>query len=267
MKRRLINGVVGLLMIAFSTVVHNGQNVSFAPLSVTRSTFIDQLKVLKSSNPKQSPEDLAKAANLLLDQTGISFVMSFDAKTCERLRTAKAAQKDPSTPLKLSGKLNSVDADGASLAFPEPHFSAIGCGDCFVELPLLEITDKTFVTIIKGRNIKFHLPSNFLVNEVRLMDQKDPSLIKTKWRTPFRSTPIGVSYDENVLYLAFVEPELNDLSLMIFGEGVFQIGTRAEAENGGKGKLEPTPVDAVYGTLKFDRWQRSYVVTYKPKCD
>ena len=267
MKQKLTNGVLGLLMVAVSSSAIHGQKVEIDPLSVKSSTFVEQLKVLKNSNPKQSPEDLAKAANLLLDKTGISFVMSFDTKTCERLRTAKAAQKDPSLPLKLNGKLSSVDAEGASLAFPEPHFASIGCGDCFVELPVLEITDKTFVTVINGRNIKFHLPSNFLVNEVRLMDAKDNSLIKTKWRIPFRSSPIGVSYDENVLYLGFDEPELAELSLMVFGEGVFQVGTRSEAEEGGKGKSESLPADAGYGIVKFDRWQRSYVVTYKPQCN
>jgi hypothetical protein len=266
MKQKLVNGVLGLVIVAGSFIAISGQKVGIDPFLVKSSTFVEQLKVLKNSNPKQSPEDLAKAANLLLDKTGISFVMSFDAKTCERLRTAKAAQKDPSLPLKLNGKLSSVDAEGASLAFPEPHFATIGCGDCFVELPVLEITDKTFVTVINGRNIKFHLPSNFLVNEARLMDAKDSSLIKTRWRIPFRSSPIGVSYDENVLYLGFDEPELAELSLMVFGEGVFQVGTRTEAEEGGKGTAEPMPANAIYRTVKFDRWQRSYVITYKPKC-
>jgi hypothetical protein len=173
----------------------------------------------------------------------------------------KAAQKDPSMPMRISGKLNSVDADGASLALPEPHFASKACGDCFIKLPVLEITDKTFVTIISGRNIKFHLPPNFYANEVRLVDTADASKTKQKWRIPFRSTPIGISFDENVLYLGFDEPELNDLSLLVFGEGVFQIGTRAEAEDGGKGKSDP-----VSQTLKFDRWQKTFVVTYTPKC-
>jgi hypothetical protein len=134
-----------------------------------------------------------------------------------------------------------VDGDAASLALPEARFS--DCGRCYMLMPLLQITSADFVTVVLGQNIRFHLPSNFESSEVVLVDSKDKSTIRRKWRVPSKMEPVGVSYDENVLYLAFNEPELSDLSLQIFGEGTFQIGTRAEADEGGKGVRQPRTAD------------------------
>ena len=94
-------------------------------------------------------------------------------------------------------------------------------------------------------------------------------MIKRKWRLPFRTIPVGVSSDENVLYLGFDEPELAGLSLMIYSEGVFQFATRAEAELGGKGTPEsPTPGGAAPQVkyIRFNRWGSTYIVRYPPPC-
>ena len=76
---------------------------------------------------------------------------------------------------------------------------------------MLQMADTDFITVIAGRNIRFHLPSNFYTSEARLVEPNEHSKMKRKWRIPFRGTPIGVSHDENVIYLAFFEPELADL--------------------------------------------------------
>ncbi len=266
MKLRIINCAIIMAVITVGGLSAFGQQAKMAPLSVHRSTLVEQLKGLRSSDPRLTADEFAEAANIILDKVGMNFSISLDPASCELLRARKAAQKDPSEPLRISGKLNSVDADTASLSLPEISFAAKDCGGCFVELPLLEITDKTLVTIISGRNIKFHLPSNFFVNEVRLVDTSDPNLTKRKWRVPSRLSPIGVSYDENVLYLAFDEPELAELSLVVFGEGTFQIGTRPEAEEGGKGKPQGAAAGSSHQTIKFDRWEKSYVLSYRSKC-
>lgn len=266
--------IVNLLLLLFSSFCFSmacfGQMAKLAPFQVNKSTLIDQLKALKMANPKMTAAEFAEKANLLLDANGIGFAISFESATCERLKKVKEQLKDPNAPLRLGATLKSVDAEGASLALPEPLFASTECGGCYIELPLLQITEKDFITVIAGRNIRFHLPSNFHVNEAVLLDAKDQTTIKRKWRVPFRSTPIGVSHDENVVYLGFFEPDLSDLSLMVFGEGVFQITTRAEAENGGKGKMVEPPAlirsNPLNQVIRFDRWSNSYLIAFRGAC-
>ena len=264
MKKTLTKLFVTLLV--FGAAISINAQYKAGNLRLKSSTIIEQLIALKNQTPKLTTDEIVKEANRLLDQSGINFMVSLDPATCQTLRKTKAARKDQSAPFDVSGTLRSVGADSVTLALPEPQFTDAACGDCFLEVRLLQITGEDFVTIISGRNIKFHLPKKVYTNEVRLVEPNDPKVTRKKWKIPFRSTPIGVSYDENVLYLAFNEPELADLSLFVFGEGVFMIGTRAEAEVGGKGKPEPAPANADYKMMRFDRWQRSYVVAYKPQC-
>ena len=255
--------IILLLLFGITAAAVRAQMYKAAPLPVQRSTFVAQLKALRASNTRATPAELARAANEILDKNGINFAVSFDKPTCDRIKNVKAQQKDPSAPLTLGTTLKSVDAEGASLILPEPIFSAGDCG-CFIELPLLQLTDRDFIAVVSGQNIKFHLPSNFFTEVAVLVDAKEPLTVKRRWRIPFRSSPIGVSHDENVLYLAFHEPELADLSLIVFGEGVFQIGTRSEAEEGGKGKsVEGSGAERL---MRFDRWGKSYLVRYRDAC-
>lgn len=245
-----------------------GQQVKMSALPVTRSEFVDKLKKLKAGNSKATPDELIAAANELVDKDGIPFAISFDAATCEKLRKAKEQLKDPNGPLTLGATLKSVDADGAALSLPEPKFAAKECGDCYVELPLLSVTDSDFITKVLGQNIRFHLPSNFFTNEVLLLSD-DGKTLKRRWRVPFSSTPIGVSYDENVIYLGFPEPELSDIAIAVFGEGVFQIAPRAEAEASGKPSPLSESVPAGQNKLavaKFQQWEKAFLIAYKPPC-
>jgi len=245
-----------------------GQQVKMSALPVTRSEFVDKLKKLKAGNLKATPEELVAAANELVEKDGIPFAISFDAGTCERIRKVKEQLKDPNAPLKLGATLKSVDADGAALSLPEPRFATKECGDCFVELPLLSVTDNDFITKVLGQNVRFHLPSNFFTNDILLLSD-DGKTVKRRWRVPFASVPIGVSYDENVVYLSFNEPELADLAIAVFGEGVFQIASRSEAEASGKASLLPESFTAGQNRLsvtKFQQWEKKFLIAYKPPC-
>ncbi|HUR96622.1 MAG TPA: hypothetical protein VMZ26_01015 [Pyrinomonadaceae bacterium] len=266
---RIIISVLAGAIFFLCTVVPSipAQQYKLAPLKVTRSTFIEQVKALRAANPKMTPEDLVAAANALLDKNGVNFAISFDAATCDRLRKVKSEQKDPTVPLTIGATLKSVDAEGAALALPEPLLQPFHNCNCYIELPLLQVTDSDFIAVISGRNIKFHMPANFSTFEAKLLDPKTEGPVKRKWRIPFRGSPVGVSNDENVLYLAFPDPELSDISFAVFGEGVFQIATRAEAEDGGKGKLiRPSTAPSADSRTRFDRWGKSFVVSYMPPC-
>lgn len=257
--------VCGVIFFADSTLA---QQVRFLPLGVQESSLITEMRTIKNANPKISDSELAKAANDLLQSSGLSFKIYFDSATCQKIRDLKHSQKDPSTPVKLGISLQSVGAEKTSLTLPQPVLTTMDCGDCYIELAILEITDSDFVTLIQGHNIKFQLPHNFTVNKTYLLDNKDSSKVIQTWRIPYRTVPIGVSYDQSVLYLGFENPELKALSIAIYDNGGFEITTRAEAENGGFGKPVKTekPYNVGGHMIRFDRWKNSYLISYQPAC-
>lgn len=255
-----------LLAFFFSIVAAvTGQKVEMAPLPVRPSTLIDDLKALRAANQKMDAATFAADANKLLDKQGMNFALFLDAATCTRIREANSKQTDPTKPLTLGGALKSVDGDRTRLSLPPAQISKDECGGCFVEFPLLQITDASFITILMGRNIGFELPGNAGATRVGLLDEKG-SVVRKIWRIPRRMRPIGVTHDENVVYLAFPEPELKELSLAVFTEGTFQIATRTEAEEGGKGEPHPAPVLNGMKVMRFARWGKTYNVGYWEPC-
>ncbi len=255
---------------AFFSAAVSAQMVSMNPFDIAPPTVLSDVKALRAANPKLTSVELVDAANKLLEKQGIAFTFSFDEATCLAIDKSIKSMKNPPAKLNLRTKLKSVGAEPATLTLPPADFANNECSKCSVTLPVLELTDKEFVALMLGHNIKFHLPVNFIVSEVVLVDEMDLVTIKKKWRIPFRSAPLGVSYDENVLYLGVFEPELKDISLAVFGEGVFQFATREEAESNGKGTLlKEFPKDPANPNLAFMRFENrglKQVVRYSNAC-
>lgn len=243
------------------------QKVDIAPLPVRPSTLIDDIRAFRAANPKAELSQFVAEANKLLDKEGMNYSLFLDAATCAKVREAKAKLKDPKTPLSLGGTLKSVNGDRTRLALPPAQITTDECGGCYLEIPLLQITQTNFITVLLGQNIGFELPGNVAAGRVGLVDDKGTT-VKKMWLIPRRMRPIGVTHDENVVYLAFPEKELQDISLAVFGEGTFQIATRTEAEEGGKGEVHATSPDAAkIRIMKFSRWGKVYYVGYWEPCD
>jgi hypothetical protein len=232
------------LFLALSVPVFS-QMVSMSPFDIAPPTLLADVKALRAANPKMTAAEFVEAANVLLAKQGFPFTFIFDDATCDAIDKSIKSLKNAPPRVNLKTKLKSVGGEPANLTLPPADFANNECGKCSVTLPVLEITDKEFVALMLGQNIKFHLPANFTVAEAVLFDEKDPTAIKTKWRMPFRTKPLGVSYYGNVVYLGLPDPELKDLSLGVFAEGVFQFTTREEAESNGKGIIPGlnTPVN------------------------
>jgi len=243
-----------------------GQLVKMSAFPVERSSLIEQVKALKTSDPRLSAADWAKAADAILQRDGVNASISFDAATCENIKKVRDSRKDPKTPIRLNATLKSVDAEKAALVLPEPEFAADDCGGCFIELPVLQLTATDFITRVRDRNIKFELPTNFIIDQIQLMDAKNPTSMKKIFRVPFRATPIGITYEESAVYLGFQEPELHDLALMVFDEGTFEIVTRKDAEEGGAGTILDASKGSDTKQIRFDRWRSSYLLSFKSAC-
>jgi hypothetical protein len=224
-----------------------------APFSVAPSNLINDLKAAKAANTKMTTEEFVNVANALLEKQGLNFVVAFDAATCRKISTAIADLKDKTAPLNLKTALKSPLGENANLLLPEVSFDQTECVPCFVRLPILQVAGKEFVTLVEGKNIKFFLPANFILNEAHLVDEKDLKTIKTSWKLPFRSAPLSVSPDGNILYLGLVEPELADLVLMAYSkEGVYQFARKSDLADAKKGvPVRDFPKDAANPNLAF----------------
>jgi hypothetical protein len=246
------------------------QMVSMSPFDIAPAMILSDVKALRAANPKMPAAEFVDAANKLLEKQGIPFTFSFDEATCLAIDKSIKSLKNAPPKVNLRTKLRSVGGEPASLTLPPADFANTECSKCSVTLPVLELTEKEFVALMLGRNIKFHLPPNFLVSEAALVDEKDLTTVRTKWRIPFRTRPLGVSYDGNVLYLGFPDPELKEISLAVFGEGVFQFATREEAESNGKGSaLSEVPKDATNPDRAFVRFENrglKQMVKYSNSC-
>lgn len=236
------------------------------PFSIDTSPLMIELRTLKASRPEMTPDDEAKFANELLEKDGMSYTFYFDPATCEKISKAYAATKPGDRPPTIKATLKSVGGETAALLFPPPDPKS--CTPCSVSLPALQVTAVDFITKISERNIKFYLPNGFTTEQVQLLDTNDMDKVKQTWRVPFNAVPLGVLYDENAIYLAMPNPELIDLSLLVFDDGTFQFATRKEAEANGKSSRS-TPgkiVDQTHNYLTFQNRDKKQVVRYSKAC-
>lgn len=265
-----LNFLFAALIFCGLAAATGAQQLMVRPFAVNRSNLIGDLKALKTANPKIAAAEYVKAANALLEKQGLNFVVAFDAATCQQIGQAVANLKDKSTPLNLRTALKSPLGESANLILPEVSFSKAECVPCFVELPIFEATAKEFVTLVEGRNIKFYLPSNFILNEAALVDAKDLTIVKRRWKIPFRATPLAVSDDGGILYLGFPEPELSELALMAFSEGVYQFCAKSELDAAQKTTpLKEFPKDANNPNLafmKFASGEKTQIVKFSSRC-
>lgn len=249
---KVIPALVFLLMCAASVFA---QKVDINPLTVNKTNIIDDLKKIKTANPKIAPEEFVVVANALLEKKGMPFVFAFDAATCLKIEQAKKARKDQNAPLNLRTALKSVAGEAASLLLPEPGFDRSECAPCYVALPILELTDKDFITLVEGANIKFHLPANFKASEAALVDEKDLKIVATKWKLPFRTVPLSISDKGDIVYVGFSEAELSDLVLLVYADGNFQFDARKNLDASKKGALlKEHPKDAANPQLAYIRF-------------
>lgn len=257
-------------MICISSAA-SGQRLEIKPFSIDRSDLIRDLKAAKAANPKIATAEFVDTANSLLEKQGINFVVAFDAATCLKISQAIASLKDKTAPLNLTAALKSPLGDSAKLLLPEISFAKSECVPCFVKLPMLEATSKDFVTVVEGKNLKFFLPTNFILNEAFLVDDQNLSSIKTRWKIPFRAAPLSISDDGNILYFGFDEPELSDLVLMAYAnEGGYQFAAKSDIDARKKGSaLKDFPKDAANPNLsfiKFTRGEINQIVKFSLPC-
>ena len=240
---------------------------TLSPFSTNESALLREIKTFRLAEPALPTEQFVARANSLLSSMGIEYYLQIDRATCDKLLAERA--KDLKKKVNLLATLQSVGGEKTKLSLPEPLFELTGCPGCFLRFAMLELTSDTFVTKVQDHNIKFALPSGVVSTQVWLVDPANEANILSLWRIPGRLMPIGVSHDQNVLYLGFDDPVLKDLALSVFTEGTFEFTSRAEAETGGIGvQLVRSERDKTTGRarIEFNRWKKRLVVSYPATC-
>lgn len=166
----------------------------------------------------------------------------------------------------LKATLNSVGGEKASLILPAPDPTS--CARCSVTLPVLQVTSIDFITKISDRNIKFFLPPELSSNVIDLVDPGTPTQIIRTFRTPFKGVPLGVLYDDNGVYLGFLDSAFSNLSLLVFEDGTFQFATRKEAESNGKSTTyTAVKSDTRSSYLMFQNRDKKQLLRYSSSCE
>lgn len=219
-----------LIIIVISCAAAFGQ-ARLSAFSIKASTLLDDVRALKTQNPQIKNEDLVNKANELLAVKGFNFIFDFDSTVCQKIADARRSPKNAGAPVRLNARLNSVEGEFTNVVLPESQTEKSECGACSVALPVLEITAKTFVTIIQNRNIKFHTPPNFSVNEISLVEPKASSVVVRSWKIPFRAAPYAISEDGKIVFVDLPAAELKDLALAVYEDGALLFYAKTEIDS------------------------------------
>lgn len=230
-----------------------GQQVKIEAFSIERSDLIEQLKQKKKDSPKVVASDLADYANDLLAKTGLNFEFGLSPEICKAIADKKARTKAQQNPaFGITARFNQERGEPVAIKFSDIATDIDACGTCAVEMPVITISDKDFVTIIQGLNIKLQLSPDISLEKVELIDNQNLKNVVRSWQMPFQTTPIGVSEDKTILYLELPIAELSDLALQIYGTGAIQFAAKKDLNLKDEAKmLKDAPKDSNNSYLSY----------------
>ena len=176
-----------------------------------------------TDNPDSKSEKFAEYANSLVESKGINYSFALDHKICDLVDGEFAKKTNAGlNELFLRGSFALEKGNATILKFRILRKNRGPCGRCLVKLPLAVATNQYFMLILKGQMINFRNPKGFEIDQVDLLDKNDSSKIKHSWRVPFRSKPIGISWEGTILYVEIKDKNLNQLALEVFSNGVIR---------------------------------------------
>ncbi len=200
--------------------------VRIDPFRISSSNLFEQLTDYKAKNPDAKDTEILEKANSLLASEGLNFNFVFDSAICKKIRNFKAKNKNK--PIRLRAILKPLVGDITVVFLPDVKMDSEECGKCYVKIPLLESTPKSFIAKIRGLNIKFHLPANFFVNRVDLVDTSTKTKLQRAWLVPNKLEPLSISLDSEILYYDVPESGFENFALIFFDTGVFQFYKKSE---------------------------------------
>ena len=221
--------LICVLFVISSPFAAFSQQARVDAFSIVRSNLIEQLKQKRMESPKITANELVNYGNDFLSKSGFNYEFGLAPKICKIIADKKAkAKPEQNNAVGITAKFNQEQGEPVTVKFSDVVTEIDGCGACALEVPLVAITDKDFVTIVLGRNIKFQLPPDIVLEKVDMVDNENLKAVVRSWQIPFQTTPIGVSKDGTVLIVDLPIKELTELALQIFDNGVIQLAAKKD---------------------------------------
>jgi len=249
-----------LQLSAFAQTARKGPPV----LSVNRSNIISEVSERAKQSPSLTPVELAAYGNDRIARKGFDY--RFDI--CDILN-----HRDPtsSSPAEFMRNHQMTLTDGGKLTFSfaiENPYDSL-CGECWVSVPSLQVTNKKMALIAEGKRYRVRRPPSFILDEAQLVDETLKKVLRT-WQLPYQTVPIGISADGTKLYLDFYDYyELTQLVLELSENGPPQFRDRAVIKSSEGKVIEDHPKDATNAYLSFMSFrvgERSYRIKFSGPC-
>ena len=236
------------------------------PLQLLPSPLLDDLERRAKERPDAGARELAAYGNVLMARDGFTY----DFVACDFVKDGQHGEASLGRERLLKRRLKTTD--GKSIALEIPYEGNVNsmCGECFLHVAALQVTDKEMVAVVGGEKYKIERPHTFVLDVAELVDESLRRVIRT-WQLPHQTIPAGVSPDGTKLYLRLSwGGELDALMLELAEDGTMRFTARGDTELSGEGEyIRDHPEDTTKVYLSFMRFSvggRSHIVKFSAPC-
>lgn len=235
-----------------------------APL-IPPANILNEVKNKIKNQPNLSPRELAAYANTLLAEKGFDY--EFDV--CEIIGLERLQGTNLPSTLTYSHAMTQLGGPNITLSFIIQNLGAGACGECFSQIPMLQVTQQEMVVVSKGKRYRLKRPADFSLDEATLVDETLKKVLQT-WQLPYQTVPEGISADGTKLYLTLYGEQLNSLVLELSADGTAQFKARSDVnlQDGGE-IIENAPKDPGNAYQVFTRFNvrgKKYIIKYSAPC-
>jgi hypothetical protein len=233
-------------------------------ISVTRSSVVEEVSKRAKQQPVLSSAELAAYGNDLIAEKGFDY--SFDV--CDLLSERERNQV-PSAEFQRTHPLALVNGANRTFRFTIGSAFESLCGECWLSLPLVQITSGEMTLIVEGNRYRVRRPPSFYLDEAQLVDASLKKVSRT-WQMPYQAVPVGISADGTKLYIDFYKGNnLDDVVLELSVSGPPQFRDRGVIKSSEGEWLESHPKDPSNSYLSFMSFRvgkKTYRIKFTAPC-
>jgi len=212
-----------------------------------------------------TPRELAAYANELVEKIGFDY----DFDVCDVFTRFDRIPNQPAAVYR-SRRMTLINGGKITFKFTVSSPQDSFCGECWSEIPSIQVTKGEMVVIAEGKRYRVKRPPAFVLDTAELVDGTLKKVLRI-WHLPYQAVPIGISPDGRRLYFNFYSGNgLDDLVLAVSENGRLEFMDRAEVQLQGEGEsIGNYPKDPRNAYLSFRRLlagNKNYIVRFSAPC-